>query len=227
MPPKKFEDTVNELVAAYPLDRARCLAEREAEKRECTRIKQNEALGTMQKTVNKSAQELRHEVKALLAREMDIDEVAEALGVSKDRVVDCIVYYDMEEFIQPSKRKQEWRESLPRGLNTECERESFENVVKQMAKYHYNSLRNKGWNLHFDDVLSDVCEVYLKCAKGFQDKQGGASFKTYLNRAVTNHFITWQKRAIAESDMFESHDDDRGYGHEYPTKTADGRYKVA
>jgi hypothetical protein len=227
MPPKKFEDVVMELAAKYPAKQAVCLAKWEMEDREYTKERQREALGTMQKTVNKSAQSLRKDVKTLLARELDIDEVADVLSVSKDDVIDCIAYYDMEEFIQPGKHKREWRESLPRGLNTERERESYKHVVKQMAKYHFNSLQNRGWNLHFDDVLSDVCEVYLKCAKGYQDKEGGASFKTYLDRAVTNHFITWQKRAMAEAEMFEPLDEWKGYGSAYPVKDATGKYVAA
>ena len=226
MPPKRLEDVVSELAATYPVDQAVRLARYEIKDREYTKEKQCEALGYMQKTANKSAQGLRPMVKTLLAREMDIDEVAMALGVSKNRVIDCVVYYDLEEFIQPGKRKEEWRKSLPIGLDTKRERESYKHVVKRMAEYHFNHLRNKGWRIHFDDVLSEVCEIYIKCAKGYEDTQGGAQFKTYFDKAVTNHFITWQKRAMMEAEIMEPLDDERGYGHEYPVRV-NGKYVAA
>jgi hypothetical protein len=226
MPPKRLEDVVSELAATYPVDQAVALARYEIEDREYTKEKQREALGYMQKTANKSAQGLREAVKTLLAREMDIDEVVETLGVSKNRVIDCIVYYDLEEFIQPGKRKEEWRKGLPCGLDTDREREGFKHVVKRMAEYHFHHLRNKGWHLHFDDVLGEVCEVYLKCAKGYQDREGGAQFKTYLDKAVTNHFITWQKKAMMEAEIMEPLDDEKVYGGTYPIKV-NGKYVAA
>ena len=46
----------------------------------------------------------------------------------------------------------------------------------------------------FDDVCSEVAEVYVKCRLKF--KEGGkATFETYFSKAIRNHAITlWHKK---------------------------------
>lgn len=225
MPPRKFEDILNELVATHPTDEAKRLAWQELDKREAIKMKQCEAIGNMQKEANKSAQGLRAAVKTLLAREMSIEEVAAALKVSKRKIVDTITYYDMEDFVQPGLKKQKWREATGNGKRKTGEQEMYELYIKEQARYQCHKLRSSGWHISLDDVEAMAHEVLVTSLKSYEKlDQKDATFMTYYRRCLKNRIADWVRRAARDSKLFAEFDDTLGYNTNYPRPADGGKY---
>lgn len=135
------------------------------------------------------------EVKAALAQELNISEIADKLDVQRKYVYQFIERHGFHDFVQPGKRKTEWREMCATRKRSGEEARKFdaENLIRVYSRVLFDEMKNQGFQVEYEDVLGEVHLTFVKAMGSYSEKRG-ASFKTYLQTALLDDFKNFKKK---------------------------------
>jgi len=137
------------------------------------------------------------EVKALLAQEHSIPEIADILDVNRASVYEFVKRHDYGEFVQPGRRKAEWRAHCEairaKQPGGKAWADAARSKIEAYASAVFGEMRAQGFKVERDDVVSEVNLSFTKAMKGFDPEQE-ASFYTYFYTTLLNDIIDFKKR---------------------------------
>ena len=104
---------------------------------------------------------------------------------------------------EPTKTIEEYRKMQPMKQARANQEYTWE-LIHGRARIHYSSFRAIGTHMSFDDMLSEICEVFMKCQHRFNEL-GKAKFETYLDVAIKNRIKTLWRQKTREREIMEEY----------------------
>lgn len=139
------------------------------------------------------------ELKHLLSLELSVDEIAAKMNLSRGYVYKLINNRGWQQFIQPGKRKKEWRSKCELNrliVGKKTEAETITLIEKYTVALHKELISN-GFDVEIEDVRSMANECFAKCMKKF-DNTKGASFKTYVYASLRNAVVSYKRKLVSD-----------------------------
>jgi DNA-directed RNA polymerase specialized sigma24 family protein len=116
--------------------------------------------------------------------EMSINETAVILNVNPRSVRSHITKYGLWDFVQPQKKKDEWRERcrLRKKLTFDLDQKK---LVQKYTEIWYHKLRNDGSSLSKKEIASEAFSVLLNAIDNNRHPDM-ATFETYYRTCIAN-----------------------------------------
>lgn len=138
------------------------------------------------------------EIKRLLAQELSINEIADKMGVQRKYVYQFINKRGWQSFVQPGKRKAEWRkacEDVANGKKPKEETSSTDatnNLIEAFAYNIWHEMKEQGFVVDRNDISSLLHESFTHAMNTYK-KDSPASFRTYFTTIVRQDVIDYKK----------------------------------